>query len=152
MPPRKLPNQQKYQKVLLTVVKVKLRCDANNTFPQPCARCTERNLVCVIDSTFKRTPTRLRLQSVTNELRQLREALNAQATEGVSKTTSTPSASDSSPSVTLRDNPRAGQQRPLPSSDPFGLNQDESCLLRLKEAQLEGSSFDQNDIRNLFLL
>ncbi|KEF63449.1 uncharacterized protein A1O9_01427 [Exophiala aquamarina CBS 119918] len=108
--------------------------------------------VCVIDSTFKRTPTRLRLQSVTNELRQLREALNAQATEAASKTASTPSASDSTSSVALRDKSRVGQQRALPSSDPFGLNQDESCLLRLKEAQLEGCSFDQNDIRNLFLL
>lgn len=93
-----------------------------------------------------------RLQSVTNELRQLKEALNAQTAEDPLKTTSTPSISGSASSLQRGDRSRGPQQRSLPSSDPFGLCEDEKCLLQLKEARLEDSAFDQNDIRNLFLL
>lgn len=35
-----------------------LRCDSKTKFPAPCSRCQTRNLQCVVDSSFRRTPAR----------------------------------------------------------------------------------------------
>ena len=50
----------------------KVHCDSETNFP--CTRCKVRGLHCAIDPKFKRTPARQRIQSMADELRQLKEA------------------------------------------------------------------------------
>ncbi|KAL8284517.1 hypothetical protein RB597_001947 [Gaeumannomyces tritici] len=50
----------------------KLRCDSKDRFPSSCSRCHARQLLCTVDTTFKRTPARRRLQAMSQELQTLR--------------------------------------------------------------------------------
>ncbi|KAK3389577.1 hypothetical protein B0H63DRAFT_463977 [Podospora didyma] len=54
---------------------VKLRCDARETFPAPCSRCVVKKSACRMDSNFRRTPVRRRLEEVTKELSKYQELL-----------------------------------------------------------------------------
>ncbi|KAF1991322.1 hypothetical protein K402DRAFT_459347 [Aulographum hederae CBS 113979] len=54
---------------------VKLKCDAREKFPDQCSRCKARGLACTIDATFKRTPARRRLEEVTKQLQDIKQAL-----------------------------------------------------------------------------
>ncbi|KAL8393800.1 hypothetical protein RB595_003521 [Gaeumannomyces hyphopodioides] len=50
----------------------KLRCDSKDRFPNSCSRCHARQLLCTVDTAFKRTPARRRLQALNQELQTLR--------------------------------------------------------------------------------
>ncbi|KAH8890610.1 hypothetical protein GQ53DRAFT_765808 [Thozetella sp. PMI_491] len=53
----------------------KARCDASDGVPGGCSRCRSQNLPCVFDATFKRMSKDKRIQQMSSELQQLRQAL-----------------------------------------------------------------------------
>ncbi|KAF2868369.1 hypothetical protein BDV95DRAFT_597235 [Massariosphaeria phaeospora] len=73
---------------------VKLRCDSRAKFPAPCSRCQLRGHQCIVDSSFRRTPARKRVEDMAREL----EALKSQRHEDGSKSTVSPSTRDESSS------------------------------------------------------
>ncbi|KAK9318378.1 transcriptional regulatory protein SEF1 [Lipomyces starkeyi] len=50
---------------------VKLSCDARKNSPEPCTRCSKKNIQCRFDPNFKRIPTRKIVQEITNGVRML---------------------------------------------------------------------------------
>jgi hypothetical protein len=54
---------------------VKLKCNAKDVYPAPCARCVAQKLDCRMDPTFKRVPARKQLEEVTNRLMKLQRSL-----------------------------------------------------------------------------
>ncbi|KAH3953335.1 hypothetical protein HBH53_041310 [Parastagonospora nodorum] len=69
---------------------VKLRCDSRDRFPAPCTRCQTRDLQCVIDSAFRRTPARKRIEEMAKEL----EALKTSRHDAVHSHTESPNELD----------------------------------------------------------
>ncbi|KAF1839013.1 hypothetical protein BDW02DRAFT_564352 [Decorospora gaudefroyi] len=96
---------------------VKLRCDSKEKFPAPCTRCTTRNLQCIVDSSFRRTPARKRVEEMAKEL----EALRSQKTEDGNKSfTESPSLPES-----MLDSPDHPAEQPgMATVDETGLDQD----------------------------
>ncbi|KAI1114105.1 hypothetical protein F5Y14DRAFT_191022 [Nemania sp. NC0429] len=75
----------------------KLRCDSKERFPNPCTRCQLRDLQCVVDPSFRRTPARKRMEAMSKELNELRS--QGLKTRGTS-TTSTDDSSFSTDAAT----------------------------------------------------
>ncbi|KAF9734089.1 hypothetical protein PMIN06_008064 [Paraphaeosphaeria minitans] len=77
---------------------VKLRCDSKAKFPAPCSRCQTRNLQCVVDSSFRRTPARKRVEEMAKEL----ETLRNQREDNGFKSTVSPDTHFDSPESALK--------------------------------------------------
>ncbi|KAF2654247.1 hypothetical protein K491DRAFT_484823 [Lophiostoma macrostomum CBS 122681] len=87
---------------------VKLRCDSKVKFPAPCSRCQARRLHCIVDSQFRRTPARKRVEEMQREL----EALKSQQSDSkASRTTESPSMPEAS--LTSSENTAESSDTPL---------------------------------------
>ena len=75
---------------------VKLKCNAKDVYPAPCARCVAQDLECRMDSSFKRVPARKQLEEVTNRL------MNLQRSLGLNEEFTAPSSSRPSPGGPVR--------------------------------------------------
>ncbi|EXJ94343.1 hypothetical protein A1O1_02737 [Capronia coronata CBS 617.96] len=71
---------------------VKLRCDSTVKFPAPCSRCQATGRACTFDPSFKRTPTRGKLERITKELDELQRVLKKSSQ---SQSIAAPSTTDS---------------------------------------------------------
>ncbi|ANZ76331.1 BA75_03780T0 [Komagataella pastoris] len=61
----------------------KCKCDASDKAPKPCTRCTKKQLVCTLQSDFKRTVKRARMAQIEKEFIDLRRSLQEGAVNGV---------------------------------------------------------------------
>ncbi|OIW32827.1 hypothetical protein CONLIGDRAFT_153799 [Coniochaeta ligniaria NRRL 30616] len=72
----------------------KARCDASDGVPGGCSRCRSLNLACVFDVSFKRLSKGKRLQQMSTEIQQLRQALHNSATSNASTSPQAPQQSE----------------------------------------------------------
>lgn len=71
----------------------KSRCDAYERHPNPCTRCSKKNLRCDIRSDYKRTYKRARIAQIEKEFSELKKSLTAsQAAELMSKVPTLPNS------------------------------------------------------------
>ncbi|CAI6333338.1 unnamed protein product [Periconia digitata] len=101
---------------------VKLKCDSKVKFPAPCTRCHTRNLQCAVDSTFRRTPARRRVEEMARELeslRQQREETGSKASPSTNNESG--SATYGSPADTL-DHPGVAVLNELGMMDEYRLD------------------------------
>ncbi|KAF2457086.1 hypothetical protein BDY21DRAFT_33914 [Lineolata rhizophorae] len=112
---------------------VKLRCDAKETFPRPCSRCVTRQLECVVDANFRRTPARQRLVDMTRELNSFRRSMN----EGRDSTReSTEESSNSHKESTV--------------SHGGSFCGSEDAFVDVQEAQIGDCFFSRDDVASIF--
>lgn len=64
----------------------KSKCDAHERYPEPCSRCSKKNLKCDLRSDYKRTYKRARIAQIEKEFSELKKTLtSAQASELINK-------------------------------------------------------------------
>lgn len=103
----------------------KSRCDAHERYPQPCTRCTKKELRCNLKSDYKRTYKRARIAQIEREFSELKKNLTpSQAAELVSKlpTLTAASSPGASPQVPNSHSIRQGKFEPRPVFTQFQLS------------------------------
>ncbi|KAJ9154870.1 hypothetical protein NKR23_g2284 [Pleurostoma richardsiae] len=111
---------------------VKLRCDAKQTSPRPCTRCLSKGFECVVDSSFRRTPARRRLDELSQEVNHLRRSLQDAAHQRLS----------AEPQV-----PRHGDTETVRCSSSWGTEQ---SLADVEDDQIGDCAFTRDELISIF--